>query len=141
MRKEYNALIKKNGIWSLVPRIDDHKVVGNKWVYRVKYNTDGSLSKYKARLVAKGFQQVAGVNYFETFSLVVKPATVRVILNLVVIYQWKKKQIDVNNVLLNGDLMKDVFMDQSAGFIDAQKPDYVCKLHKSLYGLKQAPRA
>lgn len=105
-------------------------------MYRVKYNTDGSLSKYKARLVAKGFQQVAGVNYFETINLVAKPDTIRVILNLVVINQWKKRQIDVNNVFLNEDLMKDVFMDQLVGFIDAKKPDYVCKLHKSLYGLK-----
>ena len=128
-------------MWSLVPRTTDHKVVGNKWVYKVKYNIDASLSKYKARLAAKGFQQVVGVNYFETFSPIVKPATVRVVLALAVMNQWNIKEIDVNNDFLNGDLMEDVFMDQPAGFIDAQKPDYVCKLHKSLYGLKQAPRA
>ncbi|KAH9726030.1 retrovirus-related pol polyprotein from transposon RE1 [Citrus sinensis] len=74
MKEEYAALMQ-NGTWSLVPRMADQKVVGNKWVYRVKYNTDGSVAKYKARLVAKGFQQVMGVNCFETFSPIIKPAT------------------------------------------------------------------
>ena len=53
-------------------------------MYRVKYNTDGSVAMYKTRLVAKGFQQIVGVNYFETFSPVVKPVTVKVVLSLAV---------------------------------------------------------
>ncbi|KAH9792303.1 retrovirus-related pol polyprotein from transposon RE2 [Citrus sinensis] len=140
MREEYAALME-NGTWSLVPRIADQKVVGNKWVYRVKYNIDGSVAKYKARLVAKGFQQIMGVNCFETFSPVIKPATVRVVLSLAVMSNWKIRQVDVNNAFLNGELSEEVFMDQPEGFISAEKPDYVCKLHKSLYRLKQAPRA
>ncbi|XP_024039375.1 uncharacterized protein LOC112098012 [Citrus clementina] len=110
MKKEYAALIQ-NGTWSLVPRIADKRVVGNKWVYRAKYNTDGSVAKYKARLVAKGFQQIMGVNCFETFSPVIKPATVRVILSLAVMNQWKIRQVDVNNAFLNGELTEEVFMD------------------------------
>lgn len=54
MKDEFDALTRNN-TWSLVPRTSDQKIVGNKWVYRVKHNTDGSLAKYKARLVAKGF--------------------------------------------------------------------------------------
>ena len=131
----------ENGTWSLVPRIADQKVVGNKWVYKVKYNTDGSVAKYKARLVVKGFQQIMGVNCFETFSPVIKLATVRVVLSLAVMSNWKIRQVDVNNAFLNGELSEEVFMDQPEGFIIAEKPDYVCKLHKSLYGLKQPPRA
>ncbi|KAH9769757.1 retrovirus-related pol polyprotein from transposon RE2 [Citrus sinensis] len=140
MKEEYDALIKNN-TWTLVPRQVDQHVVGNKWVYRIKYNTNGSVAKYKARLVAKGFQQVAGVNYFETFSPVVKSTTVRVILSLAVMNQWRIRQVDVNNAFLNGELTEEVFMSQPDGFIDAQRSDFVCKLHKSLYGLKQAPRA
>ncbi|KAH9782587.1 hypothetical protein KPL71_008966 [Citrus sinensis] len=67
MKDEYDALMKNN-TWILVPKFSDHKVVDNKWIFRVKYNTDGSVAKFKARLVPKGFQQVAGVDYFETFS-------------------------------------------------------------------------
>lgn len=110
-------------------------------MYRVKYNTNGSLAKYKTRLVAKGFQQIAWVNYFKTFSPVIKPTTVRVVLSLVVMNQWTIRQVDVNNAFLNGDLTGEVFMEQPESFIDAEKPDFVYKLHKSLYGLKQAPRA
>ena len=140
MKEEYNALLQNN-TWSLVPRLDSQKVVGNKWVYRVKYNSDGSLAKYKARLVAKGFQQIEGVNYFETFSPVVKSATVKVIISLVVMNKWHIRQIDVNNGFLNGELTEEVFIDQPAGFVDDKNKDFVCQLHKSLYGLKQAPRA
>ncbi|KAH9793691.1 retrovirus-related pol polyprotein from transposon RE1 [Citrus sinensis] len=140
MKDEYNALMD-NKTWSLVPRSAGQKIVGNKWVFRVKQNLDGSLAKYKARLVAKGFQQIEGVNYFETFSPVVKSATVRVVISLAVMKQWEIRQVDVNNAFLNGELTEEVFMDQPAGFVNNQKPEFVCKLHKSLYGLKQAPRA
>ena len=92
-------------------------------------------------MVAKGFQQIEGVNYFETFSPVVKSATVRVILSLAVMNQWQIRQVDVNNALLNGDLTEEVYMRQLEGFVDPQRPDLVCKLHKALYGLKQTLRA
>ena len=95
----------------MVPRLDGQKIVGNKWVYRVKCNSDGSLAKYKARLVAKGFQQIKGVNYFETFSPVVKSATVRVVISLVIMNKWQIKKVDVNNIFLNGELTEEVFMD------------------------------
>ncbi|KAH9647867.1 retrovirus-related pol polyprotein from transposon RE1 [Citrus sinensis] len=140
MKAEYDALMS-NGTWTLVPRTEHHKLVGNKWVFRVKSNTDGSVAKYKARLVAKGFQQIEGVNYFETFSPVVKAATVRVVLSLAVMNQWQIRQVDVNNAFLNGDLIEEVYMSQPEGFIDSKRPNFVCKLHKALYGLKQAPRA
>ena len=68
----------------LVPYSPDMNVVGCKWVYRTKLNVDGSLNKHKARLVAKGFHQVAGVDFAETFSPVVKHATIRIVLALVV---------------------------------------------------------
>ncbi|KAH9680669.1 retrovirus-related pol polyprotein from transposon RE1 [Citrus sinensis] len=74
MVDEYEALIK-NETWSLVPFSNAYKVVANKWVFRFKQNTDGSIAKHKARLVAKGFQQTEGVDYFETFSPVVKAST------------------------------------------------------------------
>ena len=66
----------------------------------------------------------------------VKSATIRVVIILVVMNQWQTRQVDVNNVFLNGELTEEVFMDWPAGFVDNQKSNFVCKLHKSLYSLK-----
>ena len=83
MQDEFDALIR-NKTWNLVAMNLEYKLVGCKWVFKTKYNSDGSVSKYKARLVAKGFHQTAGIDYSETFSPVVKSSTVRVILSLTV---------------------------------------------------------
>lgn len=81
------------------------------------------------------------MNYFETYSPIVKPATVRVVLSLVVMNVWQIKQVDVNNASLNGNLTEELYRNQPEGFVDQQRLDFVCKLEKALYGLKQAPRA
>ncbi len=140
LKEEFNAL-QKNHTWTLVPPYAATKNVGNKLVYRVKYNTDGSISKYKACLVVKGYHQTHGIDFFETYRPVVKPCTVKVVLSLTVMQSWSIRQLNVNNAFLNGELTEDVFMHQPAGFINSQYPSYVCKLSKALYGLKQAPRA
>ena len=76
--------LQKQGTLSLVPYPPHKNLVGYKWVYKLKFNSDGSVSRYKARLVAKGFHQQPGLDYLETFSLVVKPTTVRLIIALAV---------------------------------------------------------
>ena len=107
----------------------------------VKQNSDGTINRYKDRLVAKDFLQTEGVDYQETFSLVVKAATIRIILSMVVMNNWKLRQIDINNAFLNGELTETVYMPQPEGFVDADHPRYVCKLKKAFYSLKLAPRA
>jgi histone deacetylase 1/2 len=139
MQLEYKALME-NKTWSLVPLPPHKKAIGCKWVFRVKENADGTVNKYKARLVAKGFAQTTGFDFTETFSPVIKPVTIRIILTLAVTYKWPVQQIDINNAFLNGVLQEEVYMHQPAGFENSDK-SLVCKLHKSLYGLKQAPRA
>ena len=87
MNAEFQALIK-NETWDLVPYSEDMNIVTNKWVFKVKYKADGLVDRFKARLVAKGFQQLAGVDFFETFSPVVKASTIRVIFSLAVTHGW-----------------------------------------------------
>ncbi|KAJ9558528.1 hypothetical protein OSB04_013142 [Centaurea solstitialis] len=107
----------------------------------LKTDQDGKISRYKARLVAKGFHQQHGVDYHETFSPVIKPATIRTVLSLAVTNKWSLRQLDIQTAFLHGDLQETVYMRQPPGFVDPDRPDYVCLLNKSLYGLKQAPRA
>ncbi|OMO78632.1 Integrase, catalytic core [Corchorus capsularis] len=115
-------------------------IVGCKWVFKTKTKADGSLERLKARLVAKGFNQVPGVDFLETFSPVVKPATIRVVLTIALARDWEIRQLDVKNAFLHGFLNEPVFMTQPPGFQNSQHPNYVCKLNKALYGLRQAPR-
>ena len=140
MSEEYDALVR-NGTWELVPPTDITNIVSCKWIFRIKRKSDGSIDKYKSRLVAKGFHQRPGVDYLETFSPVIKPTTVRLVLNIAVSNGWPLRQLDVNNAFLQGNLSETVYMAHPPGFIDPDNSSYVCKLHKAIYGLKQAPRA
>uniref|UniRef100_A0A2N9F808 Uncharacterized protein n=1 Tax=Fagus sylvatica TaxID=28930 RepID=A0A2N9F808_FAGSY len=92
-KHEFHAL-QKQGTWSLVPMPTSKNVVGCKWVYKLKHNSDGSIARYKARLVAKGFHQQHGIDFDETFSPVIKPPTVRLILSLAVSLKWPLRQLD-----------------------------------------------
>ncbi|KAI5346452.1 hypothetical protein L3X38_014331 [Prunus dulcis] len=140
MQEEIEAL-QSQGTWSLEPNPGNKNIVGSKWLYKIKKNSDGSVARYKARLVAQGFSQQPGLDFGETFSPVVRHTTVRLVLSLAAMNQWSLRQLDVKNAFLHGDLEEEVFMRQSQGYEDPAHPEYVCKLKKSLYGLKQAPRA
>ena len=107
-----------------------------KWIWTHKRRADGTLECYKARWVLRGFTQRPGVDYDETFSPVVKPATVRTVLSLALSRSWPVHQLDVKNAFLHGTLSETVYCSQPAGFVDSSRPDMVCQLNKSLYGLK-----
>ena len=140
MQEEFDAL-QRNRTWTLVPRPPRANVITGKWVFRHKTRSDGSLERYKARWVVRGFRQRAGVDFTETFAPVVKPGTIRTVLQLAVSRGWPVHQMDVSNAFLHGHLEEQVFCEQPTGFVDASFPGHVCLLSRSLYGLKQAPRA
>nr|GEW52462.1 ribonuclease H-like domain-containing protein [Tanacetum cinerariifolium] len=122
MLDEYNSLIK-NGTWILVPKpVGVNMVVRSMWLFKHKFHANGTLSRYKARLVANGSSQHHGIDVDETFSPVVKPATIRTILSLAVSRKWPIHQLDVKNAFLNGNLSETMYMHQPPGFTDPQ-PD------------------
>jgi hypothetical protein len=134
------AALDANATWELVALPEDKKAIGCKWVYKMKHNADGSVSRYKARLVAKGYAQTYGIDYEETYSPVAKMTIVRAIIDMATSKGWSLHQMDVKNAFLHGDLQEEVYMEQPLGYLDQTYPNLVCRLKKALYGLKQAPR-
>ena len=143
MEEELQALAQ-NHTWDLVPLPAGKHVVGSRWVYTIKENSDGSLERHKERVVAKGFTQKYGLDYQETFAPVAKMNTVRLLLTLAAHRGWTLQQYDVKNAFLHGDLTEEIYMALPPGYstlVPSTPASVVCRLRKSLYGLKQSPRA
>lgn len=137
MKDEMQSL-KKNNTYELVYPPKGTRVIGCRWVYRIKRNLDGSVDRYKARLVAQGFSQRSGIDYFDTFSPVARYDSIRAILAIACSRQMHLLQFDVKTAFLYGELNEEIFMAQPEGF--KNNTTKVLKLKKGLYGLKQAPR-
>ena len=144
MAKEELDAMENNHTWTIEPLPNGKQPIGCRWIYKVKYNPDGTVSRYKARLVAQGFTQQAGIDYLETFSPVAKLTTVRVLLSIAAAKNWHLMQLDINNAFLNGDLFEEVFMQLPLGYnspkVNSKGEPLACRLNKSIYGLKQASR-
>nr|GEY64553.1 zinc finger, CCHC-type [Tanacetum cinerariifolium] len=108
---EMDSLVSNN-TWELSDLPPGSKAIGCRWVFRIKYHTDGSIKTFKAR----------------------------VLFALASIYNLPIHQMDVRTAFLNGDLDEEVHMKQPEGFVLPGHENKVCKLKKSLYGLKQAPK-
>ena len=137
MQNEITSL-KENQTWNLERLPRGRKAIPCKWIFKIKRNPDGSISKYKARLVAKGFNQKEGIDFSETFSPVSRLSTVRSVLSVAARDKLYLLQFDVSTAFLYGDLEEDIYMIQPEGCDDGS--GRVCHLKRSLNGLKQAPR-
>ncbi|KAI3450426.1 hypothetical protein Pfo_007091 [Paulownia fortunei] len=122
-----NAMQKKlcqfvrNDVWTLVPRPKDSNVIGIKWIFKNKTNEFGNITRNKARFVAQGYTQIKGIDFDETFVPVVRLESVRLLLAIACLMNFK--------------------LYQTLSEWDPHHPNHVYKLKKALYGLKQAPRA
>jgi hypothetical protein len=104
--------IDKNDTWELVPRPKDKNVIVTKWVYKNKLNEDGQVTRNKTRLVCKGYAQVKGVNFEETFSLVVRMEEIRMLLAYACSKNIKAYQMDIKSSFLNAELEEEVYIEQ-----------------------------
>lgn len=107
---KYNALVRDD-TWILVPPVLNANLIDCKWVYKLKKDKTGTITRYKARFVAKFHQQV-GIDYQETFRQVVKSTTIRVVLSVIITQQRPLRKLDVQNVVLDGTLAEIVYMKQ-----------------------------
>ncbi|GKA11390.1 calcineurin B-like protein 4 [Tanacetum coccineum] len=124
----------------LVDLLSGCKPLGYKWIFKKKRKADGTVDKYKARLVIKGFRQREGLDYFDTYSLVTRITSIRMILAIAALRNLEVHQIDVKKAFLNGDLEEEIYMNQPEGFMAPGLESKVCRLVKSLYDLRKAPK-
>ena len=132
MKSEMQSMYD-NQVWNLVDPVEGAKVIGCKWVHKIKHDMT-----FKSRLIAKGFKQTHGIDYDETFSPVVMLKSIRILLSIVAYYDYEIYKMDVKTASINGNLLEDVYMTQPEGFFNPKYLNRVCKLQKSIYGLKQA---
>ncbi|MCO5548051.1 hypothetical protein L7F22_001507 [Adiantum nelumboides] len=140
MQMEYDSIVE-NDTWEAVPRPSHRKVIGVKWIYKVKVPSNVSLDKYKTHLVAKGYAQKEGEDFDETFAPTARYSTICIVLALASHFNWKLFQMDVKSAFLNGDLEEEVYVEQPKGFEVLDRKHDVYHLKKALYSLKQATHA
>ena len=129
--------LKENGVYEIVDRPKNRKVIGSRWVLRVKRGADGEIEKFKARVVAKGYSQREGIDYNETFSPTVRFESLRALFALAASQGMEMQQMDVTTAFLYAEIDGEVYMEMPEGMVQEGK---VLKLLKSIYGLKQASR-
>ena len=138
-RANERRALQERDVMRAVPTPAGVKPIKSRYVYKRKYNEDGSIKKYKARLVALGYGQVPGVDVFNTFAPVVKSITVRLLLALAFIFNMHIHQLDVSNAFCYAHIDGDVYKLPTPDYILPR--DHCFKLERSLYGLRSSPRS
>jgi hypothetical protein len=135
MHEELEAL-KAKGVYEEISELPPgRKAVQCKWVFRIKRDQNGQISRFKGRLVAKGFTQIPGQDFTFTFAPVARWDSIRSVLCIATINNLELRHIDVKNAYLNGPLNEEIYLVAPEG-----SPAKYWRLHKGLYGLRQAGR-
>jgi hypothetical protein len=116
MIEEYKSILK-NDVWEVVPRPHGKSMVTFKWLYKIKHAADGSVEKFKARFMACGFSQKEGIDYDKIFAPVARYTSIRIIISLTSVFDWKLHQMDVKTVFLNDEVEQKVYIEQLEGFV------------------------
>jgi len=139
MKKEIDGCLEQE-VWDVVERSSlppGANVIPVKWVFKIKTDENGKITKFKARITPKGFKQRHGVDFFEVFANTGKYKSLRAMLSLAARRDMELRQLDVPQAFTQAKLDEVVYMEMPEGF---GVPGMVCRLKKSLYGLKQSPR-
>lgn len=107
--------IERNETWELMDLPPGKKVIGLKWVYKTKYDSEGNVQKFKAHLVAKGYVQQVGIDFEEAFGPVARMETVKVLFALAAQLNWRVYHFDVKSAFLNGVIQEEVYVEQPIG--------------------------
>jgi hypothetical protein len=135
---EEKAAFFTNGTWETVPVDPSWNLLSSKWVFKIKSDEHGNVTRYRARLVARGFLQREGVDFGDIFSPVVRYSTLRILFALAAHYGMYKRHLDCPKAFTQADLDTPCYMKPPPGM--KMKAGQCLKLHKSIYGLKQASR-
>jgi hypothetical protein len=139
MKHEYSSLID-NGTWELVDLPLDRAVISSMWIYKVKSDTVGDVSRFKTRFVAKGCSQRVGLDYTETFSPVIRMASLRLFFAIAAARDLELCRLDIDTAFIYAPIKEDVYIRQPLGF--STRPttpldgtSKLCHLKRYLYGL------
>jgi hypothetical protein len=128
-------MFQQMGVYNVVPHPVGRKVIGSKWVFCTKQGPDGKIYKHKACIMAQGFTQIEGLDYNQTFSLVIKLSTFCTILAIATQQNLTIHQMDVKSAYLNGKIKEEIYMEAPPG-LEIPK-GMVLRLNRVVYGTKQ----
>lgn len=135
------STLKSRDVYKEVDKPPKTKILGNKWIYRLKRDAEGNVKRFRSRLVVQGFRQTHGVDFDEVFSPVVDYVLVRVFFVLLVVLRgWVDTHIDIKCAYLYGKLKESIHMQIPLGYRTNNNVDKVWLLQRALYGLHQSGR-
>ncbi|GKE07493.1 retrovirus-related pol polyprotein from transposon TNT 1-94, partial [Tanacetum coccineum] len=123
MKEELNQFVT-NDVWILVPPPENQTIIGTKWVFKNKLDENGVVSRNKARLVAQGYNQQEGIDFAETYALVARLESLKILLSYACAHDLKLFQMDVKSDFLNVFINEEGYVSQPTGFVDSKKPNH-----------------
>lgn len=130
--------LESQGTWEIVDLPQDKRCIGCKWIFKLKTDSEGKITRFKARLVAQGFSQEKGIDYSETYSPVANFSIIRFMLAITAMFGWHTRHLDIKCAYLNGKLEEELYM--SVPPLYKVEEGKVVKLKRPIYGLKQSGR-
>ncbi|PLW48960.1 hypothetical protein PCANC_10671 [Puccinia coronata f. sp. avenae] len=131
--------LEKLGVWSAVKPVKGRKVIGARWVFALKRNTSGAITRFKARYVARGFNQRPGQDFGNTYAPTASLATLCLFLSISVQKVFVTHSFDVSSAYLYSPIDKEVYVKPPTK-LHPELKGKVLRLHKELYGTKKAGR-